>query len=80
MEDYLRTGVVAAEAEGRDLEADNSSGLTSQTTAAGNNKRRVEPTAYLTLHINHNPGKQVLLVPLLEKETEAQKGQGCLLI
>ena len=49
MKDYLRTGVVVAEAEGRDQEADNSSGLTLQTTAARNNKRREELTAYLRL-------------------------------
>lgn len=70
--------MIVADTEGRDQEAENSSGLTSQTTAAWNNKQSETDCLPKVLHVNCNLGKQVLLVPLSDEKREAQKGQICI--
>ena len=70
--------MIVADTGGRDQEAENSSGLTSQTTAAWNNRQSETDCLLKVLHVNYNLEKPGPLVPLSGEKREARKGQTCI--
>lgn len=70
--------MIVADTGARDQEAESSSGLTSQTTAARNKKQSETDRSLKVLRVNCNLGKQVPLVPLSDEKCEARKGQTCI--